>query len=143
MSPNLHFLAPVSVALLVLTNPLAAEEQPGPRTYENRLTPLADPKPLLADHPEALQPTQGAHQLESPRRPAHPGGGQPVFEIPPRQGGPGHVQPAGRRAPHPQEAVPLLHGPAERGRPASRRQGTQGQTERLFLPRPAGPSPPD
>lgn len=36
------------------------------RVYENRLTPLADPKPLLADYPEFVEPVREAARFEAP-----------------------------------------------------------------------------
>jgi hypothetical protein len=37
-----------------------------PRVYENRLMPLADAKPILADHPEFVAPVQEVSRFESP-----------------------------------------------------------------------------
>ncbi len=37
-----------------------------PRVYENRLTPLRDPKPLLADHPEFVEPVREVARFEAP-----------------------------------------------------------------------------
>ncbi len=34
----------------------AAGEKAPPRTYQNELTPLAHPRPILADFPEFVQP---------------------------------------------------------------------------------------
>src|SRR5437870_4964664 len=42
------------------------EEKRGERTYENRLTPIADPKPLLADHPEFFEPIRELKRYEAP-----------------------------------------------------------------------------
>ncbi len=36
------------------------------RTYDNRLTPLADPAPLLADHPEFVEPVRETRRYEAP-----------------------------------------------------------------------------
>jgi hypothetical protein len=36
------------------------------RGYANRLTPLKDPKPLLADHPEFIAPIEEAARFEAP-----------------------------------------------------------------------------
>ena len=36
------------------------------RTYENRLTPIAHPKPLLADHPEFVEPVRELTRFEAP-----------------------------------------------------------------------------
>lgn len=37
-----------------------------PRTYENKLTPIRRPKPLLADHPEWVEPIRETHRWEAP-----------------------------------------------------------------------------
>jgi hypothetical protein len=36
------------------------------RVYENRLTPLVNPKPLLADHPEFIEPVREIARFEAP-----------------------------------------------------------------------------
>ena len=36
------------------------------RTYDNRLTPIKDPKPLLADHPEFVEPVRELTRYEAP-----------------------------------------------------------------------------
>jgi hypothetical protein len=41
-------------------------EKPATRVYENRLTPLRDPKPLLADHPDFIEPVREAARFEAP-----------------------------------------------------------------------------
>jgi len=43
------------------------------RTYENRLTRLRDPKPLLADHPEYVEPVRELNRYEAPRLVDDPG----------------------------------------------------------------------
>lgn len=43
-----------------------APEKPGPRVYQNRLTPIPHPKPLLADHPEFVEPVRETHRFEAP-----------------------------------------------------------------------------
>ncbi|MBI3840321.1 MAG: isochorismatase family protein [Planctomycetia bacterium] len=42
------------------------KDVPVRRTYENRLTRLADPKPLLADHPEFVEPVYETVRYEAP-----------------------------------------------------------------------------
>ncbi len=59
------------LALLALTASifLTAEgraEDAARRTYENRLTPLVNPPPLLADHPEFVEPVREITRYESP-----------------------------------------------------------------------------
>lgn len=41
-------------------------EETTKRTYENRFTAIADPKPLLADHPEFVQPIIEHRRFEAP-----------------------------------------------------------------------------
>src|SRR5947209_7877421 len=38
----------------------------GQRKYENRLTPIRDAKPLLADHPEFVEPVREVARFEAP-----------------------------------------------------------------------------
>ena len=45
----------------------AAENEPAMRTYENRLTRLVDPPPLLADYPEFVEPVRETVRYEAPR----------------------------------------------------------------------------
>jgi nicotinamidase-related amidase len=45
----------------------AAEPAPPSRTYENRLTRLVDPPPLLADYPEFVEPVRETVRYEAPR----------------------------------------------------------------------------
>jgi nicotinamidase-related amidase len=52
------------VALPPGTSP--TEQKPGPRVYDNRLTPLRRAKPLLADHPEFVEPVREAARFEAP-----------------------------------------------------------------------------
>jgi hypothetical protein len=52
--------------VLLLAGGLLAEEKSSQRTYENRLTPLANPQPLLADHPEFVEPIRETARFEAP-----------------------------------------------------------------------------
>lgn len=52
-------------AFSVLTFISAAQAQ-SPRVYDNRLTPLKDPPPLLADHPEWVEPIKDFARFEAP-----------------------------------------------------------------------------
>jgi hypothetical protein len=45
----------------------SAGEPPAQRVYENRLTPLKDPPPLLADHPDYVEPIKTGPRFEAPR----------------------------------------------------------------------------
>ena len=50
---------------LALMN-LAAAQNATTRIYENSLTPIKDPKPLLADYPEFVQPVIESQRFEAP-----------------------------------------------------------------------------
>ena len=54
----------VSLSLLVSTVRLSAADTP--RTYENQLTPIKHPKPLLADHPDWVEPIRETNRWEAP-----------------------------------------------------------------------------
>src|SRR3954464_4708185 len=56
-------LAAALAALLLLGGAAPAQEA---RKYENRLTPLKNPKPLLADHPEFVEPIREPARFEAP-----------------------------------------------------------------------------
>jgi hypothetical protein len=60
-------LAVVLVLVAVLAG-AAAAPPPAPETrkYENRLTPIKDPQPLLADHPEFIEPIKELKRFEAP-----------------------------------------------------------------------------
>jgi len=54
---------PVAIfASALLSSALSAAE----RVYENRLTPIKNPKPLLADHPEWVEPIREKNRFEAP-----------------------------------------------------------------------------
>lgn len=55
-----------AVLISVLSVPVCAEENPGQRKYENRLTPIRSPKPILADHPEFVAPVRETRRYEAP-----------------------------------------------------------------------------
>ncbi len=58
---------PVGAILVVLAAMSEARAQgTKPRVYENRLTPLPDAKPLLADYPEFIEPIREAARFEAP-----------------------------------------------------------------------------
>jgi hypothetical protein len=52
----------LSVALFIATAAFANDM----RSYENRLTPIRHPKPLLADHPEWVEPIRETNRFEAP-----------------------------------------------------------------------------
>lgn len=55
---------PLTVLFLALTAPLGADAQP--RTYLNRLVPIKNPTPLLADHPDYVEPIRAAGRFQAP-----------------------------------------------------------------------------
>lgn len=56
----------LAAAMALLCSTALAEDQPVPRAYENRLTRIANPQPLLADHPEFFQPIKDVVHYEAP-----------------------------------------------------------------------------
>ena len=54
------------LALLHVVPLTVAAAEPAARVYENRLTPLRDPKPLLADHPKFVEPVVEERRFEAP-----------------------------------------------------------------------------
>ncbi len=44
---------------------LACDDSPS-RTYQNRLTPVTEPRPILADHPEFVEPIREIGRFEAP-----------------------------------------------------------------------------
>ena len=57
----------LGAALLALAiAPATPAQDAKPRVYVNRLTPLRDPKPILADHPEFVEPIREAARFEAP-----------------------------------------------------------------------------
>jgi hypothetical protein len=46
--------------------PVCAQEKPAGRVYENRLTPIKNAAPLLADHPEYIEPIRTGPRFEAP-----------------------------------------------------------------------------
>jgi hypothetical protein len=68
------WIAPVALAALTLSPPLGdGPSQGGTRIYENRLTPIADPKPLLADYPRFVEPIRETARFEAPTLVDDPG----------------------------------------------------------------------
>jgi hypothetical protein len=45
----------------------SADDTASPRTYENRFTPIVNPRPLLADYPEFVEPIRETARFEAPR----------------------------------------------------------------------------
>src|SRR5262245_63432711 len=63
--PAMSFYRSTLLITFLVAAPAAAQ-QPATRAYENRLTPLKDPKPLLADHPKFVEPVKEAARYEAP-----------------------------------------------------------------------------
>jgi nicotinamidase-related amidase len=61
-----HTLAAVLVLLLILPA-LRGDDKPATRPYDNRLVKLVDPRPLLADHPQWVEPIREVTRYEAPR----------------------------------------------------------------------------
>lgn len=57
-------LASCMTALITVNAAMA--QSPPARVYDNTLTPIKDPKPLLADHPEFVQPVVESQRFEAP-----------------------------------------------------------------------------
>src|SRR5262249_28130124 len=55
-------LVSLAAALTLAQTP----DRSGTRVYENRLTPIKDPKPILADHPEYVEPVRETARFEAP-----------------------------------------------------------------------------
>src|SRR5258705_13810478 len=55
----------LSIALLLIALPVAADE-PARRVYENTLTPISNPQPLLADQPRFVEPIHETARFEAP-----------------------------------------------------------------------------
>lgn len=57
---------PAAVLLGWLLASLSARAAEAPRVYANRLTPIANPKPLLDDHPQWVEPIRETNRWEAP-----------------------------------------------------------------------------
>src|SRR5262245_5559222 len=70
--------AGVFLALSPPAAPVAAAPEPPAatptRVYENTLAPIPDPKPLLADFPQYVEPVVERRRFEAPRLVDDPGG---------------------------------------------------------------------
>jgi hypothetical protein len=61
------------VAVIGLVPPSSSLAQTDTRQYSNALVPISDPKPLLADHPQFVEPIVGGMRFESPTLVDDPG----------------------------------------------------------------------
>lgn len=59
------------IVLTLVGGSMANADEPngGTRIYENRLPPIDDPRPLLADHPESVEPIRETARFVTPARP--------------------------------------------------------------------------
>lgn len=64
--PRLRACCLMLTAIAALLAPRCYSQDSPPRTYDNRLTPLKNPPPLLADHPEFVQPVIEERRFEAP-----------------------------------------------------------------------------
>jgi Isochorismatase family len=55
----------MSFALVSLATSIA--DEPSGRIYDNRLTPIENPRPLLADYPEFVEPVRELRRFEAPQ----------------------------------------------------------------------------
>src|SRR5689334_14843387 len=51
---------------LALGWPAAWSAEPEKRHYDNHLTPIVNPQPLLADHPEFIEPVRESRRFQAP-----------------------------------------------------------------------------
>ena len=65
MSP-VRFTPLLVLLLIITTNIRAEEEKAATRTYQNKLTRLEDPEPLLDDYPEFIAPVKELQRFEAP-----------------------------------------------------------------------------
>ena len=56
----------IAVLAFSTITPARAQEKPAQRVYENRLTPIKNAAPLLADHPEYVEPIKTGPRFEAP-----------------------------------------------------------------------------
>ncbi|MFO0951777.1 MAG: isochorismatase family protein [Isosphaeraceae bacterium] len=73
--PAFRILATALLAALAYQYVPTAEAGPpsGTRVYENKLTPIRDPKPILADHPRFVEPITETARFEAPTLVDDPG----------------------------------------------------------------------
>jgi hypothetical protein len=61
-----RFSRPAVLSAAILACGFASAAEPASRVYKNELRELKDPAPLLADHPEYIQPIEEVHRFEAP-----------------------------------------------------------------------------
>jgi Isochorismatase family len=66
MSHSPASLSVVAALLTLAIVPATPAQETKPRVYQNRLTPLNETKPILADHPEFVAPVREIARFESP-----------------------------------------------------------------------------
>ncbi len=63
---TMRSLRPLTIATILVAVNSAVGQNATTRTYDNELTPIANPKPLLADYPEFVQPVVESQRFEAP-----------------------------------------------------------------------------
>jgi len=63
MSHRILFMV---IAPLLAMGAVCAEDQPAKRVYQNRLKKMENPQPILADHPEYIEPIEEEARFEAP-----------------------------------------------------------------------------
>lgn len=61
-----RLLVVVTTGFAVLSLPAFASDKPTSRTYENRLVSISNPRPILADYPEFVEPIREKGRFEAP-----------------------------------------------------------------------------
>src|SRR5690242_8978449 len=65
-SARMRRFALLALGWLAWPAPATLADDAPTRTYENRLTPIADPRPILADYPEFVEPVRETARFEAP-----------------------------------------------------------------------------
>ena len=60
----LTYLVALTIAQLAASS--FADDPPATRVYENRLKPIIDPRPILGDFPQFVEPVRGVARFEAP-----------------------------------------------------------------------------
>src|SRR5262249_23246473 len=64
--PNFRGTVSICTLAMLMLAAVACSAEDGARVYQNKLTPIKHPKPLLADHPEYIEPIREPHRFEAP-----------------------------------------------------------------------------
>src|SRR5436190_877963 len=66
LNQRIQSLLVVACAVTLIAMNSAVAQNSATRVYDNSLTPIKNPKPLLADYPEFVQPVIESQQFEAP-----------------------------------------------------------------------------